>query len=284
MRSKASTGTFTTTTVDATEPKVVFELDFTSDMTTQDVTASTAWPSPTDHDIKQADGTTTKVIMSSSYTTGTLLMANIDAESSVGITVDVDENAAALENMQWAFPIPVTTGAGALADWDPDRDKWMVEILIEDVVFGNNSDMIMAVVSSGKSYEPSVGASYGWELIRTNATNSEIKTRRTNTSGSTARSTGKAISGISGNENYNVQLILSRDECLVYSDNTTAYATAHAPTGFTGACGTYQVAGSQPIVDRWGAVYVVFLCLKDGGNPTTFTIKKIRVSRWSPGV
>jgi len=60
-----------TVEVDATVPKVVYELDFTTDMTTKDVSSSAAWASTVDHDIKKADGTTTKVILSSSYLTGT---------------------------------------------------------------------------------------------------------------------------------------------------------------------------------------------------------------------
>lgn len=263
---------------------VVYELDFTTDMTTLDVSASDEWPATVDHDIKKGDGTTTKVIMTSSFTTGTEPDVNVDAESSVGITVSVDQNDNPIENMQWAFPIPTTTGAGALVNWDPDKDLTMVEVLFEDVVLGNNGDLILAVLSSGKSYVPSSGASYGWELLRwPNATTSEMKSRRTNTGGSTTKSTGASFSGISGGEDYYVQTIMSRDECLVYADNSTSYQDPRAPTVFTGSCGTFSVSAAQPYAARWGTPYVVILCMKDAGVPTTFNIKKIRVSRWSPG-
>lgn len=253
--------------------ETVMELDFTStDITNVDISAIDSFASGGEaHTIYRADGTTVMTTLIHMHTTGTPPEVTANVVNGTGIVVSEFTLGGATDNQCLSFPV---TGSVS-----PDEDMVMVEFIIADVTFGKNLDTLFVAVADSASFVSD--PSYGLDIQRINATTTEIKAARRRSSGSAIKSAFKS-EGI--NSDYYFQIIFNELGAIVYEDNSIAYQDPRAPTNFVAQPGTYTNAANYPYAPVWTNPHILVFSLLDGAahQVCTYTIKKLRVSKWTP--
>ena len=250
------------------------ELDFTStDITNVDISAIAAFGSGGHtHTIYKGDGTTPLTTVIHSYQTGAPPVIAANVLNGTGIEVSETTLGGASDNQILAFPV---TGS---VDWD--EDFVMVEFLISGLLISKNLDQFFVAISNTFSYDGR--PSYGGELQRIDPTHTEIKCTRRDTSSGTVKSAFKSEAPVT---DYYFQIIFNCDGAIVYENSGgTTYQDPRAPTNFVGQTGTYTISANYPTVARWTAPHILVFSLCDGSavQPLEYTIKKLRVSKWTP--
>ncbi len=253
--------------------ETVMELDFTStDITNVDISAIDSFASGGEaHTIYRADGTTVMTTLIHMHTTGTPPEVTANVVNGTGIVVSEFTLGGATDNQCFSFPLSGT--------FDFDKDMVMVEFILADVTLGKNYDSVFVAIADSATFESD--PSYGFDIKRINATTTELTTVRRRSSGSAIRS---AFKSEGTNSDYYVQINFNELGAIVYEDNSIAYQDPRAPTNFVGQPGTYTNAANYPYAPVWTNPHILVFSMLDGtvAQPCTYTIKKLKVSKWTP--
>ena len=251
--------------------EVVKEIDFTTDITTLDMSAGAGT-----YTLYEADGTTAKAVFTigTDISGGACTYTTLEVSGSSGVQVDVTAGGSN-KNFYLSVELPSTV--------DIDKDCVMMEFIIDSMSFGSGSGLCQAqFYLSQAASVVRAQPSYGLMIARNcGDSQTEYKTQR-NYNGSATRSAAQIVAGACETAQH-IQIIAQNKGGQIYRDNGTSFADPYTVSTFAADTGTRTWSAAQPQGDTWTTPYAShFSYLAGSGDQISFNISKIRLIKFKP--
>ena len=248
---------------------VVREIDFTTDITTLDMSAGAGT-----YTLNDAAGSAKAVItIGTDVSGGACTYTTLEVSGSDGLQVEVTAGGSN-KNFYMAIELPAC---------DIDKDCVMMEYIIDSMAFGSGSGLCQAqFYLSQQASVVRAQPSYGLMIARNSGdTQTEYKTQR-NYNGSATRSSAAIVAGATEAAQH-VQIICQNKGAQIYRDNGTSFTEPYTVTTFAANTGTRTWGSTRPSGDTWTTPYAAhFSYLAGSGDVISFKIKKLRLCKFSP--
>jgi hypothetical protein len=254
----------------AADPLVVVgEIDFTSDITTLDMSAGAGTYTLND----AAGSAKATIIVGTDVSGGAVTYTTLEVSGTDGLQVEVTASASN-KNFYMAIELPATS--------DIDKDCVMLEYVISDMAFGSGSGSCQAQFYLSQANSNRGQPAYGLMIARNSGdSQSEYKTQR-NYGGSATRSSAAIVAGAVEAAQH-IQIVAQNKGAQIYRDNGTSFTEPYTVTTFAGDTGTRTWGATRPSGNTWTTPYAAhFSYLAGSGDVISFKIKKIRLCKFSP--